>query len=207
MKRSKIPAQKPLEKLTGIELQKRTAQIAKNERARNRARAKQGLPADAVLRSGPIEPGAWKDVFLAHYGQTGNISASCQAAGITRMSFVRAKNSDAEFLEAFTEAHENAIDTLEEVARQRALDGSDLLTIFLMKGMRPEKYRDAYKEGDQSSKTKTVNFTINLHPTGGTYKEGVSSDTPELDPVDGTETLTLPASSFSSIPVDDDDEG
>jgi hypothetical protein len=41
-------------------------------------------------------------------------------------------------------ATEDAVDVLEAVARQRAILGSDTLLIFLLKGHRPEKYRERY---------------------------------------------------------------
>lgn len=83
--------------------------------------------------------------MLAALAKTGNVSASARAAGIDRATHYKWLHIDAEYAAAVEIAIDDAVDVLEAVARQRAIHGSDLLLIFLLKGHRPEKYRDRYE--------------------------------------------------------------
>jgi hypothetical protein len=103
-----------------------------------------------------------KETFLSAFAQNGNISASCRAADIERTQHYRWLKEDAEYVARFTVAGENAIDVLEKEARRRGVEGvtkpiyqggklvgevqeySDTLLIFLLKGARPERYRERY---------------------------------------------------------------
>lgn len=52
---------------------------------------------------------------------------------------------------------EEAADVLEAEARRRAtVGGSDVLLIFLLKGARPEKYRDRYEVRQAPSPPKSI---------------------------------------------------
>lgn len=91
-----------------------------------------------------------KQAVLAVLAETGNIRQACIAAGVGRQSYYDWRNNDPEFAAAAELAAQDAADYLEEVARQRAIrdkNPSDLLLIFLLKGLRPEKYRDNYNPG------------------------------------------------------------
>lgn len=100
-----------------------------------------------------------KAAFLDAFRQTGNVSASCRAAGCGRSTVYAWQEHDDGFALAFRAAELEAIDVLETEARRRALGYtatvvdqhggehavtkySDVLLIFLLKGARPEKYRD-----------------------------------------------------------------
>lgn len=103
-----------------------------------------------------------KRAFLAEYAQCGNISRSARAAGIERSSVYQWQEHDEAFSVAMRQAEIEAVEVLEEEARRRAHDGvrkpvyqggglvghvqeySDTLLIFLLKGLKPEKYRDRY---------------------------------------------------------------
>ena len=84
----------------------------------------------------------WTGAFLASYKETGNITWSCQAARISRPTFYLRKEKDPAFKEALQNAYEDAIDNLVEAARKRAVDKSDVLTIFLLKSMHPDRFGD-----------------------------------------------------------------
>ncbi len=92
---------------------------------------------------------------------TGNVSLSAKAAGIGRTAAYEERARDARFAAEWDEAHESFLDKAEQEAFRRALRGvrepagwyqgtpggyvqrySDTLLIFLLKGGRPEKYRD-----------------------------------------------------------------
>lgn len=109
-----------------------------------------------------------KRAFLAAFSECGNLTKAGRLAQVDRrMHYVWMK--DPEYAEAFREAEEVAIENLEAEARRRAVEGlrkkkfnskgepiidpetgeqytehdySDTLLIFLLKGARPEKYRE-----------------------------------------------------------------
>lgn len=101
-----------------------------------------------------------KRAFLAAYCQVGNVSDAAKLAEINRMSHYNWLQSDERYAELFQQANEIACDHLEAEARRRAISGveepvfyhgevcgtirrySDTLLIFLLKGARPDKFRD-----------------------------------------------------------------
>src|SRR5258708_24256747 len=98
--------------------------------------------------------------FLAAYRACGNITAASKAAGISRDLHHRRMRKDPEYASAFEMAKHETIDLLEEEARRRAVDGvmrdvwfkgvvcgqemvySDSLLQFLLRGARPDVYRE-----------------------------------------------------------------
>ncbi|MBI4057066.1 MAG: hypothetical protein HY399_05905, partial [Elusimicrobia bacterium] len=78
----------------------------------------------------------------------GTIKGACEAIGIARSTFYRWKQEDKEFHWTWLDADENLTDKLEDAAVQRALNGSDVLLIFLLKARRSKRYRDGYSEQD-----------------------------------------------------------
>ena len=84
----------------------------------------------------------WGPVFFATLKQCGNVSAACKAAGIDRKTSYNHKASDANFAQQWEDCLQEVADYLEEEADRRAMAGSDLLLIFRLKGLRPERYRE-----------------------------------------------------------------
>lgn len=99
--------------------------------------------------------------FLETLRKTGgNIARACKAEGIGRSTAYEWKEKDKEFSKQWDEAIQDGLDELEQEARRRAFKGlrqavfykgevvgyereySDTLMIFLLKGGRPEKYKD-----------------------------------------------------------------
>jgi hypothetical protein len=80
--------------------------------------------------------------FLTAYTLLGNITAASEAAGITRQNHYDWMAEVPGYPAAFRQAGEDAVDRLVEEARRRAMLGSDVLLIFLLKGLRPEVFRD-----------------------------------------------------------------
>jgi len=103
--------------------------------------------------------------FLVAYGETGNITEACKIAGISNGATHLWRKFDATFIAAFAIAKEAAADRLEQEAWRRAVNGtdkpvfykgtkcgnirdySDTLLIFLLKGIRPDKYRETWQGG------------------------------------------------------------
>lgn len=110
------------------------------------------------------DPSNWKNIFIATLANTANIRAACIAAGISRTTAYNHKKGDAEFAEAWDEAMEEAIDTMEAAALKRGRDGttrikpiyqngkkvgeeviveySDPLLLALLKAYRPQRFRE-----------------------------------------------------------------
>lgn len=114
----------------------------------------------------------WMDLFLAAFANTGNVRFAAREAGVSRQEVYRIKGLDAEFAERFDDARDEAMDMLELECRRRAFQGvkkerwvrtgtdpktrlatyekiieteySDILMIFLLKGGRPDVYRDNF---------------------------------------------------------------
>jgi transposase-like protein len=92
--------------------------------------------------------------FLAAYSDLGNIRRAAEASGVNRgthylwLKQAQAQlprdqargTADENYMVRFERTKEDAIDSLEAEARRRALEGSDVLLIFLLKGLRPEVY-------------------------------------------------------------------
>jgi hypothetical protein len=112
--------------------------------------------------------------FLAAFGETGNIRLACMIAKVGRSSHYRWMDESPSYRDAFEVAREDSADLLEAEARRRAVEGvekptgwhqgkpggyvreySDLLLIFLLKGARPETYKDRV---DTRQVTAHVNF-------------------------------------------------
>lgn len=134
---------------------------AKKSSSRKRPTRKTASKRKASTRKKkPTKRRAWKPAFLAAYALTGNVRAAAEAAQINRSTAYRGRDADAKFAQAWDEATEDAADRLEQEARRRAVLGtevpvyqggklvgtkrefSDTLLIFLLKGIRPEKYRE-----------------------------------------------------------------
>lgn len=113
----------------------------------------------APLRIRKIAREARQQRVLAAYVQTCSVTRAVELAGIARRTHCHWLESNEEYRAAFQVAQQQAIDALEDEAMRRAKDGtekpitvagkrevireySDLLAIFLLKALRPEKYRD-----------------------------------------------------------------
>lgn len=109
---------------------------------------------------------AWRDPFLGTLAATGNVSSAIIAASVSRAFVYEERKRDEAFAAAWDGALDEAADVMEREAWRRAVEGvekpvfgslggrlgsgkigsvqeySDTLLIFLLKGARPEKYRD-----------------------------------------------------------------
>lgn len=84
----------------------------------------------------------WRSRFLELVASTGNVSLAASAVQISRSTPYTRAARDPTFAAAWAEAEARAIDVLEAEARRRALIGSDALIMFLLRSLRPERYRD-----------------------------------------------------------------
>jgi hypothetical protein len=100
----------------------------------------------------------WQKAFLAALEETGSVT---EAAKIGRWNAYDAKRNDPQFAALWEQALDVAADVLEDEARRRAYEGveedvyhkgekvgvvkkySDTLLMFLLKGIRPQKWRES----------------------------------------------------------------
>lgn len=83
---------------------------------------------------------------ISNFAEVGRVDLACEMAGVGRTTHYGWLKSDPEYKAAFDAAREQAIDLLEDKARERALAGeSDRLLEFLLKGLKPEVYGDRMK--------------------------------------------------------------
>jgi hypothetical protein len=128
-----------------------------------------------------------KVAFLAAYANTGNVSAAARITGTPRPTHYRWMATDKDYAAAAVVALDEAADRLEAEALRRASQGweepvygklpgkdtgsgrvgtirkySDTLLIFLLKGARPDKYRERW-QGELGAKDgNPLAFTINI---------------------------------------------
>lgn len=82
-----------------------------------------------------------KKRFIETLAAQGTVSHAAQAAGVSRNTAYRWRRDDLEFAEAWDEAHDKAVDEVESVLYQKALNGDTIAMIFYLKAHRPI-YRD-----------------------------------------------------------------
>jgi hypothetical protein len=119
-------------------------------------------PARALVTSATFNKirHARKRAFLAAFAECRSVTEAAHAAGIDRTSHYVWLANDERYAEAFAIADDIAIETVEREARRRAIEGvleavyfqgkvvgyqhrySDNLLMFLLKGARPDTYRD-----------------------------------------------------------------
>ncbi len=83
--------------------------------------------------------------FLEAYERYGTVTSACRIVELSRDSPYRWRQQDPEFNEAFENSRNVVADDLEQEALRRAHDGSDLLLIFMLKALRPDKYRERFQ--------------------------------------------------------------
>lgn len=86
--------------------------------------------------------------FLAALQLGNSVKAACESAGCSRRSVYYWRKEDPAFDEAWKDAMDASVETLEDEVRARALNRDDpkaaILLMFLLKKHRPE-YRENYK--------------------------------------------------------------
>lgn len=85
----------------------------------------------------------WQKAFLTALENTGSVTAAAEAAKIGCCNAYQHKRNDRAFSKLWDEALDVSADTLEDEARKRAFNGSDVLLMFLLKGIRPQKWRES----------------------------------------------------------------
>lgn len=113
----------------------------------------------------------WFDTFESALRLTGNVTASCERAGVSRTAAYNAREARPDLVERWDYAQEYAVAQLELEARRRAFDGSDTMLIFLLKKQKPEVYGDHLRLEHSGELDNRVIFTINPNPISGELTE------------------------------------
>jgi len=117
----------------------------------------------APKRSSTVLSSARVAVFLENLASYAHVSEAAKAAGLNRMALYKYKKDDAGFSQAWDDAYALGMEALEEEALRRANKGvkkavyykgrvvghdriySDVLAMFMLKGAKPEKYRERHE--------------------------------------------------------------
>ena len=86
-----------------------------------------------------------KRAFLAAFSRCGSLSQAAKRAKVDRRTHYNWLREDPAYREAFRQATIEAGDALEDKMAELAHDGNVTAAIFLLKGLRPEKYRERYE--------------------------------------------------------------
>jgi hypothetical protein len=85
----------------------------------------------------------WREAFLTALENSGSVTEASKAAGIARKTAYQCKRTDPLFAKDWEESLERSADTLCDEARKRAFSGSDVLLMFLLKGLQPQRWRES----------------------------------------------------------------
>ena len=86
-----------------------------------------------------------KRAFLAAFSRCGSLSQAAKRAKVDRRTHYNWLKDDPAYREAFQQATIEAGDALEYKMSEMAHAGNVTAAIFLLKGLRPEKYRERYE--------------------------------------------------------------
>jgi hypothetical protein len=83
-----------------------------------------------------------KRAFLAAFSRCGSLSKSAKRAKVDRRTHYNWLKDDPWYVHAFRQAAIEAGDSLEDRLTEMAFDGNVTAAIFLLKGLKPEKFRE-----------------------------------------------------------------
>jgi hypothetical protein len=133
-------------------------------------------PVEESVMGSAIQTEQHKKAFLDTFARCGVIVTACAASGVSRTMVYEWQKRDDAFAAAFQVAQAESVEVLETEVFRRAVTGverpivregkivgtvrdySDNLLMFLLKGRRPETYRDNAKI--------THNGAVDLNPLG-----------------------------------------
>lgn len=105
--------------------------------------------------------------FLKALCEGGSVSEGAKKAGVGRTQLYKKRKENKEFEMLWEDALEQGTDFLEDVAKNRAVEGSDTLLIFLLKGRRPEKFRERFDIDQKVSATLEVSIANKIDSVYG----------------------------------------
>lgn len=127
----------------------------------------------------------WRAVFLETLAKSGNVTTSAKKAEVSRGYVYAVRTEEKDFAAAWDDALADAGDLLEDEARRRGMKGvrkpiyqngkrvgyvqeySDTLLIFLLKGAKPEKYRERFEHSGSNGGAISVSLDELIDKTYG----------------------------------------
>lgn len=106
---------------------------------------------------------SWRPLFLRVLRNTATIRAAAEMVGVTTHKVRAAMRLDPAFATLVNDSLLDAAELLEGTAFQRALAGDNLMTIFLLKGMKPDTYRENLK-GDNKQTNVHIKTYVGWDP-------------------------------------------
>jgi hypothetical protein len=103
-----------------------------------------------------------KKAFIKAYANAGTIRAAAELVGIHRATHYDWLEKDPQYVKDFQQSEKDAADSLEAEARRRAFEGSDTLLIFLLKGFKPERYKERIHQEKTEKHEHTHTHTLKL---------------------------------------------
>lgn len=83
-----------------------------------------------------------KCAFLAAFSRCGSLSKAAKRAKVDRRTHYNWLKDDAGYVQAFRQAVIEAGDSLQDKLTEMAFDGNVTAAIFLLKGLKPERFRE-----------------------------------------------------------------
>ena len=105
-----------------------------------------------------------QSAFLAAFAKCGTITKAAEAADIARQTHYDWMKNEPNYPALFAQAEQEAADALEHAARERALAGSDTLMIFLLKGLKPEKFKERTENNNTNNNNNLNTDMTNMSP-------------------------------------------
>src|ERR1700735_2042298 len=87
-----------------------------------------------------------KRAFLSAFSRCGSISKAAKRAQIDRRTHYDWLHDDPAYMGAFAQAKIEAGDALEDRMMEMAFEGNVTAGIFLLKGLKPEKFKDRVEQ-------------------------------------------------------------
>lgn len=141
-----------------------------------------------------------KATFLRIFAECGDVSIACRGIGRTRAVMYLHRKSDPRFAELWEEMKRPAFQALEDEARRRAMEKSDLLMIFMMKALSREVGRGNIYQDKPGTLANLID--ANGQPTRLTIEWGGGRDVP-LERVEKEDGLKIGGS--KTIDLDPDE--
>lgn len=137
-------------------------------------------------------PEIWRPLFVRLLRSVGDIRMTAESVGVTTQMVRNAMRKDSSFALLVGDALEDHTSILEVEAVRRAMNGSDLLLMFMLKARNPEKYRE--KTTINGGTTLNVKAYVGFSPDDWDRSAVVDSTAVALDdrPEDNSPDLSLP---------------
>jgi hypothetical protein len=151
-----------------------------------------------MMRLSPKRKALKKRHFIREFARCGNVTQAALAIKLAPQVAYVWRKKDKKFAAEWEDALNQAADLMEKEARRRAVDGveepvyqggvkvgaiqkySDTLLIFLLKGARPEKFRDRSDISFSGEPPLAIGFDFSIH-TPSDQPQIVETPPPQLN--------------------------